>query len=233
MNAARGADPVTLAVETAGRVGSLYLSVGTGKGELLTLDPAGRRNARTIVPEAARLCGRRGLALADVGLVCVALGPGSFTGLRVGVTFAKTLAFAAGAAGGTCDAVGVPSHLAVRRLTQRADPPGTRLRVVSDALRGDVYLTEVTTARRGDVPAADGPRLIPADAVPAGDDLVQYGEGGGEADAGTVFIAGLERWRAGARDDPFALAPLYVRRSAAEETADGRDERGGRTDEPS
>ena len=207
-------DPITLAVETAGRGGSLCLRDRDGETELVSLDAAGRRNARTLVPEAVALCERHGLRLADVGLVVVALGPGSFTGLRTGVTFAKTLAFAAGA-----DAVGVPSHLCVRRLVQRADPPGTRLRVVSDALRGDLYVTDVTTAGRETPPLAEGPRLASAEEI--GGNPVRYGEEpGGTADASTVFIAGLERWRSGQRDDPFGLVPLYVRRSAAEEQAD-------------
>ena len=207
-------DPIALAVETAGRVGSLCLRDRDGETELVTLDPAGRRNARTLVPEAVALCERHGLRLADVGLVIVAVGPGSFTGLRTGVTFAKTLAFAAGA-----DAVAVPSHLSVRRVAEAADPTGTRLRVVSDALRGDSYQTLVTARPPGQPPDADGPRLVPE---PDGDgELVRYGAGDdGFADAGTVLTAGLTRWRAGARDDPFALVPLYVRRSAAEEQAD-------------
>ena len=223
-DAADAGPPVTLAVDTTGRAGSLFLRVPGGGEELVALDGAGRRNARTLVPEAVALCGRHGVKLADVGLVCVATGPGSFTGLRTGVTFAKTLAFAVAAAGGRCAAVGVPSHLAVRRVVDGADPPGTTLRVTSDALRGDPYVTQVTTAGPGGIPAADGPRLVPAGAVAGGGDLVRYGEDpGGTADAGTVFAAGVRRWRAGATDDPFGLVPLYVRRSAAEETADAKD----------
>ena len=214
----RDEPPVTLAVDTTGRAGSLCLLARGGDRELVTLDAAGRRNARTLVPEAVALCGRHGLTLADVGLACVALGPGSFTGLRTGVTFAKTLAFAVDAAGGRCEAVGVPSHLSVRRVVDGTDPPGTRLSIVSDALRGDAYLTEITQTVPGVPPTAIGPRLVPAAAAPA--DAVRYGVGDGTADAGTVLAAGLERWRAGLADDPFALVPLYVRSSAAEEQAE-------------
>ena len=91
---------------------------------------AGRRHARTLVPEAIRLCEEGGVALAEVRLICVAVGPGSFTGLRVGVTFAKTLAFAVGA-----EAVAVPSHLAVPRVSRPTDPPGTTLRVAFEGVR--------------------------------------------------------------------------------------------------
>ena len=224
MRGSPGATPITLAVETAGRVASLCLLDRDGETELVELDPAGRRNARTLVPEAVALCERHGLKLADVGLVCVALGPGSFTGLRTGVTFAKTLAFAVAAAGGTCDAVGVPSHLAVRRVVGRTDPPGTRLRVVSDALRGDLYVTDVAVTAAGEPPGTDGPRLMSAAAFAETAEearTVRYGDApDGAADASTVLAAGSERWRAGVRDDPFVLVPLYVRRSAAEEQAD-------------
>ena len=215
MSDPKPAVPVTLAVDTAGRVASLFLGDREGLWETARLDAAGRRNARTLVPEAVALCERHGMTLADLELVCVSLGPGSFTGLRVGTTFAKALAFAAG-----CDLIGVPSHLAVRRVAQGFEPPGTRLRVVSDALRGDLYLTEVEIRGPDEAPLAGGPRLVPASNVAAGGDLIRYGEDpGGTADASTVWAAGLRRWRAGARDDPFALVPLYVRRSAAEENA--------------
>ncbi|MEM9703313.1 MAG: tRNA (adenosine(37)-N6)-threonylcarbamoyltransferase complex dimerization subunit type 1 TsaB, partial [Planctomycetota bacterium] len=100
--------PATLAIDLSrgGHAGSLFLRDRSGKTELAVLPAADRRNARTLIPEAVALCERHGMTLPDVELVCVSLGPGSFTGLRVGVTFAKTLAFAAG-----CAAIGVPSHL--------------------------------------------------------------------------------------------------------------------------
>ena len=208
--------PVALAVDTTGRTASLCLLDTEKLWELHRVDPAGGRNARTLVPDAVALCERHGLTPGDVGLVCVALGPGSFTGLRVGVTFAKTLAFANG-----CDAVGVPSHLCVRRVVRRSGPEERAVRVVSDALRGDRYETAVTLTDPGVPPVADGPRLLRGGPGSGGDDVVRYGEDpGGMADASTVLWAGVERWRAGRTDDPFTLAPLYVRRSSAEEKAD-------------
>ena len=207
-------DPITLAVETAGRVGSLCVRDRDGERELVSLDAAGRRNARTLVPEAVALCERHGLRLADVGLVCVALGPGSFTGLRTGVTFAKTLAFAAGA-----DAVGVPSHLAVELFRLGLDTVGVGLNIVSDALRGQFYLSTIRRPAGGEPPEVDGPRLVSSiEGLPL---VVRFGENPHfSSDALCVLDVGLERWRAGQRDDPFALVPLYVRRSAAEEQAD-------------
>ena len=211
--------PVALAVETAGRVASLCLLDRNGERELVELDPAGRRNARTLVPEAVALCDRHGLKLADVGLVCVALGPGSFTGLRTGVTFAKTLAFAVSAAGGRCDAVGVPSHMALELFRLGLDTLGVRHNVVSDALRGQFYLSTVTRHAVGEPPVADGPRLVSS--LEGLSLVLRVGENSHlSSDAMSVLEVGLQRWRAGLTDDPHALAPLYVRRSAAEEKAD-------------
>ena len=227
--------PTTLAIDTARRVGTLCLRTADGATELAGLDPKGRRNARTLVPEAVALCERHGLKLADVGLICVSVGPGSFTGLRVGVTFAKTLAFAAG-----CEVVGVPSHLTVARALSGGDPPGTPLRIVSDALRGDLYQTDVTTAAGDRAPEFSPTRLV---AEPEGDgavvcfdpelierlpDLPVAPAPDGRGTAAEVLEAGLRLWRAGRTADPFALVPLYVRRSSAEETADSRDRAAGR-----
>ena len=217
-------DPrVIFAVDTSGKTQSLCLRVGEDQ-TLHPLAAAGRRNARTLVPEAASLCGRHGLELKDVGLVCVATGPGSFTGLRTGVTFAKTLAFGIAAAGGRCDAVGVPAHHAAARLVfgpaaGGPDPPGTVLHAVTDALRGDLYETRFVARERGETPDAAPVRLVAADAF-APDGTVLTGDDAATS-AATVLAAGLAAWRAGRRDDPLALVPLYVRRSSAEEKADG------------
>jgi len=87
---------LTLALETSGFGGSLALLDGT---ELLgerILDST-RRHAQTLVPEIQdllRRCGRRAI---DCQVLAVSCGPGSFTGLRVGLTCVKTMAYATGA----------------------------------------------------------------------------------------------------------------------------------------
>ena len=221
--------PLTLAVDTSGRVASLALLTPDGRRSLVRLDPAGRRNAKTLIPEAVALCEAAGVTLADVGLVSVTTGPGSFTGLRVGVTFAKTLAFAAGA-----DAVGVPTHAAARRLVRGDLNPGAVLFVVTDGLRGGLYVTRFVGGPPGELPEAGPVRLIAADRfepdgpVLCGDAAVRAALPSGslapaaeaEVDAGNVLDVGLKMWRAGRTDDPFRLVPLYVRRSSAEEKAD-------------
>ena len=59
------------------------------------LDPT-RRSAQTLAPAIATLLDAVEWRPADVELVAVATGPGSFTGLRIGVTTAKAFAYAAG-----------------------------------------------------------------------------------------------------------------------------------------
>lgn len=58
--------------------------------------PAGRAQTTTILPEIARLTELCGLRPADLGAIAVASGPGTFNGLRVGMSTAKGLAHALG-----------------------------------------------------------------------------------------------------------------------------------------
>ncbi|NQV27288.1 MAG: tRNA (adenosine(37)-N6)-threonylcarbamoyltransferase complex dimerization subunit type 1 TsaB [Rhodopirellula sp.] len=88
--------PVILAVDTSGMCGTLALRCG---GELLEereLEQTRRRHAQTLISEVQELLQAHHLAAADVGIVAVSQGPGSFTGLRVGIVFAKTLAYVTG-----------------------------------------------------------------------------------------------------------------------------------------
>ena len=62
----------------------------------LALDPA-RRSARTLAPGIRHLLADAGWTPRDVALVAVSIGPGSFTGLRLGVMTAKAFAYAVGA----------------------------------------------------------------------------------------------------------------------------------------
>ncbi|MBT9282435.1 MAG: tRNA (adenosine(37)-N6)-threonylcarbamoyltransferase complex dimerization subunit type 1 TsaB [Hydrogenibacillus schlegelii] len=122
---------LTLAFDTS----ALPLSVALVDGEHILAEwtAAARLNhAEALYPALQALFDRAGVAKRSVQSIVVARGPGSYTGVRIGVTAAKALAYA----------LGVPltgvSSLAALAL---AVPPGVSGRIVSliDARRGRAY----------------------------------------------------------------------------------------------
>ena len=83
-----------LGIDTSGRQGSVALLRAQGE-ELLTLDLAGLSGGQyseLLVPTIAELLVRHGFERRSIGLIAVANGPGSFTGLRIAIATAKGLA---------------------------------------------------------------------------------------------------------------------------------------------
>lgn len=86
---------VLLAIDTSGRNGSLALARGQTADnlEILELLPlAGRMYSAQVIPQLKLALGRHHLRKADIDGFAVASGPGSFTGLRVGLSTVKALA---------------------------------------------------------------------------------------------------------------------------------------------
>jgi tRNA threonylcarbamoyladenosine biosynthesis protein TsaB len=218
-----------LALETSGRTGSVALADG---GALLAEEQYahGLKHAAGIVPIIARLCRARGWAPRDVQVVYVSVGPGSFTGLRVGVTVAKALALATGA-----KVVAVPTADVLARNV----PAGWQNAViVLDAKRDQVY-TAVYANEAGS-PVAREPAHLDSLAsvlarVPRPVHLVGEGvpyhrksipEDPGvivtapelwQARAAAVVEVGAALARQGQFTDPDLLTPIYIRRPEAEE----------------
>jgi len=85
---------LVLGIDTSGRQGSVALLRAQGD-ELLTLDLAelsGGQYSELLVPTVARLLVRHGFERSSIGLIGVASGPGSFTGLRIAIATVKGLA---------------------------------------------------------------------------------------------------------------------------------------------
>jgi tRNA threonylcarbamoyladenosine biosynthesis protein TsaB len=82
-----------LALDTTTRAGSIALWEA---GEVIDcyVDRSGRTHAERLPGDLVALLGRHGRALSDVDLFAVAAGPGSFTGLRIGIATVQGLAFA-------------------------------------------------------------------------------------------------------------------------------------------
>lgn len=107
-------------------------------------------HARLLAVGIERICHLAGWQAHEADVVGVVVGPGSFTGLRVGVTAAKVLAWAS-----DCQLVAISAFdlLAYRcgRWVLRTWPEATRLELAFDAGRGEVH---AATATRNDSAAA-------------------------------------------------------------------------------
>jgi tRNA threonylcarbamoyl adenosine modification protein YeaZ len=166
--------------------------------------PSGTRHAELLTPAIRGVLADAGIALADVGAVVTGLGPGPFTGLRVGVVTAAALA----------DARGLP---VVGVCSLDAIGAGART-VVTDARRKEVYWA----AYAADGSRSDGPGVVRPEAARLTGPLVgdpAFAERlGAPVARADVTTAGLLRAAAGQLDDPGSaapLVPLYLRRPDA------------------
>jgi tRNA threonylcarbamoyladenosine biosynthesis protein TsaB len=146
--------PLLLAVETATAAPSLALWRGDALIGERAADP-GRATAESLLPALDALLVAAGLALAEVEGFAVSIGPGSFTGLRIGVATVKGLAF-----GTARRAVAVSTLAAIAEHARGPDP----VAAVLDARRGEIY-----AAGFADGAAADWLRegVIAIDELPA------------------------------------------------------------------
>jgi tRNA threonylcarbamoyladenosine biosynthesis protein TsaB len=149
-----------------------------------------------------------------VGRIAVGIGPGSFTGLRIGVATARALAQGRG-----LELVGVPSTAALARAIDEAEPGRTPLAVI-DARRGEVFAAIGTGPDSEPVvcaPDALGAVLKGVSgALAAGDGSVRFRE---QIEAQGALVA--------ADDDPVhRISARYVSLLGAElDGARGRDVR--------
>ena len=239
---------LVLGLETSGERGNAALV----RGQELVAEhwfPHGFRHARNIMAAVDEVLRRAGVDKHTVDAVAVTEGPGSFTGLRVGVTCAKTLAWLLG-----WRAVGVPTLEVLAqnvRPEQHLDAVGNPCRTVCpllDARRSFVYgqVFEWCGGRWCDrTGLLAGAPLSVADSIPPGTLIFGSGvhaypdvflglEGGRRGlRAGPDDLAvgraehtarlGLRALRAGQDVDPMTLVAKYYRRTEAEEKLAGRE----------
>jgi len=172
--------------------------------------------------------GRAGVSVEDVEGLAVSIGPGSFTGLRIGLALAKGIALAGG-----LPVVGVPT---LEALAWVADAPaGTTICAALDARKREVYaaLFWATSAapRRLTPDLALAPEALAArltaPCVVVGDASEVYGDVLGACGevrpfathhprGGVIARLGSARLAAGEGRNPGPLEPTYVRPPDAE-----------------
>ena len=126
-------------------------------GEVMACEstPMSRGQSEALMPMAARVMQAAALDFADLGAIAVTVGPGAFTGLRIGLSAARAMATAL-----AVPCVGVSTFDAVRHSANAETQDARPMLVVLDSKRDDVYVTLF---------GADGNTLLQGQALPAAD----------------------------------------------------------------
>ena len=217
-----------LALETSSRAGSVAALENSQLLEQTVLDPR-PRSSRSLAPAINAQLKSVGWKPRDIQLVAVAQGPGSFTGLRVGVTTAKILAYVTG-----CELIGVNTLAAI---AAQAPPVENRLVAILDAQRKQLYAMHFHRTNQNGLEVLRPTEIVDIDhwlaELQAGDTVTGSGlcklagqlpKTVGAVDerlwtptAATVGMVGYKSYQSGKRDDVWKMTPFYYRKSAAEE----------------
>ena len=205
-----------LAIDTSGRQGGITLARADNDIEIIESTPIqGGTFSAELIPQIAELLARHGYNAKQLdGLVAVT-GPGSFTGLRVGLTAVKALA----------EVLGIPiaTVTSLEILLAAAADPDSAMAVL-DAGRGELYVATQTNGKREEslltaaeaVAIADSRslRVVAAEASVASkfpkSDLIQY------CSTEVAARLGFDKLRARDTVDVLALDANYIRKSEAE-----------------
>jgi tRNA threonylcarbamoyladenosine biosynthesis protein TsaB len=232
----RSIGPV-LGLETGGPQASLAISCN---GSVLAMaQPARRAHGESVVGAIDELLRRCDLTVKKLAAIAIGIGPGSFTGLRIALSYAKGIALATG-----CAIVGVPSldALALCALELPDLAPEATICPILDARKGEVYAALYRRVQNGLEKVCDEFLAQPQDLarqLSGGETIVFFGDGaatygdvlrlfGGRdrvmlADtsgtlppAAMISVLGAVRVACGQPDAAGSLQPLYVRPSEAE-----------------
>ncbi|MFM9115803.1 MAG: tRNA (adenosine(37)-N6)-threonylcarbamoyltransferase complex dimerization subunit type 1 TsaB [Planctomycetota bacterium] len=222
-----------LGLEASGYSGSVALVDDETRVAQIVL-PERQRTAQGLAPAIADALASAGWRPRDIELVAVTSGPGSFTGLRVGVMTAKGFAYAVDAQVLAVDTLDV--------LAQQAPIRSDRLSTILDAQRNQLFEASFARSPDGSWQRLTATRIIDeaawlteVTAQSASTDWSVTGAALGklgnrrppslacvDADAqqplaASVCAVALRDYRGGRRDDLWQLTPQYYRPSAAEE----------------
>ena len=208
-------------------------AIGGHEGVLASTHAAeGRRHAENLIPSIKFICERAQVELSDIGVIAVDCGPGLFTGLRVGIATAKSLAQALGIpmiGVSSLDLVAFPARYSNKLITS-----------VVDARRGEVYYAFYRQVPGGvqrlSEPQLGTPQDLASELMARGEDVLLVGDGAERyrdefrviseaevADRGSSYplassLVQLAHAKA-MREEfvrPEVLVPLYLRKPDAE-----------------
>jgi tRNA threonylcarbamoyladenosine biosynthesis protein TsaB len=219
-------EPRLLLLETSNQPGLVAVAAGPDLLGTRRLDEA-RRHARDLAPAVAELLAEQGWKPRDIAAVAVSRGPGSYTGLRVGLMSAKAFAYATGCKLLTLETFAIIASQApadVARLAVVADGQQDKV-YVQEFVRGGLEMTQTTVLRidpfvawaeaPSPPPWVSGPGLrkwashLPANLRPV--DAALW-----DPQPEHLLRLALIRYLAGEQDDVWSAEPLYLRASAAE-----------------
>ncbi|MBP7248011.1 MAG: tRNA (adenosine(37)-N6)-threonylcarbamoyltransferase complex dimerization subunit type 1 TsaB [Negativicutes bacterium] len=221
-----------LALETSSLVSSIALIEESKLRAEITIENS-RHHSENLVPHIEQLFSLGAVKKEDLSAVAVAVGPGSFTGLRIGIGTAKSIAYGLG-----IPIIGIST---LKGLAWNLYGEGSLLCPIMDAQKNNVY-TAIFEVRNGQMImtkeesvesietifewAKENPRLMLLGEGNRGfeEKLAQYGLNAQRPlphlkmpRASSIGYAALERFLAQDFDSVMDLAPNYIRRSEAEE----------------
>ena len=197
-----------------------------------------RGQSETLMPMVVEVLKEAGLTFADIDFIAVTIGPGAFTGVRIGLAAARGMALAGG-----LPVIGVTTFEAVAHGTDADQRAGRPLVVAIDAKRTDIYAQSFGPdlsplgPPAAVMPEALASALPPGSLLIAGDgapqlraalgaadmDRIRFVPGVGAPDA--VHIAALAAKRAATAAVDAAPRPLYLRPPDARLRENGRPRR--------
>lgn len=217
----------TLGIETSTREGGIALAFAGEVREFRSLGPVSQRHAQTLFVEIDHLTKQHGLKPSDLSCIAVSIGPGSFTGLRIGVVASKTLAYAL-----KCELKPIDTFLAV---AERSPIDVTSVTVIGDAQRGDLFVGRYRRDERANWQREAEIEIVDLAEFLAGLSESETVSGPGVAryeqdlskrcrliDSGLRMPSAESICRLASREDIpstdfWSLEPFYLRKSAAEE----------------
>ena len=218
--------------------------VDKGKSKSKRVFPPGA--SVLLAPMIKRILEENGTSIGDLGLVTLAVGPGLFTGLRVGVVTAKSLCYSAG-----IPLIGVNTLevIAAKGAADLEIEKDQTIQVVLNAQRGQLFAGDYRPTGQWATEEVTSTRVVEASAWAESVEDQSYVTGSGlktlarrkkldelfvdksvkilpealwDSDAQAVGQVAFRKFESGQHDDLWTLQPFYFRPSAAEEVRQAR-----------